>query len=94
MPAPALPLFTDGRVRVSGVAALGGCGDHRSGLCRSSRSRAPDWRSDPSHSWQVASYQAAKWVKANLPADAVIAMKDAGNMGFYSDRPVVIWMAW
>jgi hypothetical protein len=48
-----------------------------------------DWRSDPSHSWQVASYQAAKWVKTNLPADAVIAMKDAGNMGFYSDRPVV-----
>ena len=49
----------------------------------------PDWRSDPSHSWQVTSYQAAKWVKTNLPADAVIAMKDAGDMGFYSDRPVV-----
>lgn len=49
----------------------------------------PEWRTDPSHSWQVAAYQAAKWVKTNLPADAVIAMTDAGEMGFYSDRPVV-----
>jgi hypothetical protein len=48
-----------------------------------------DWRSDTSQSWQVTSYRAAKWVKTNLPADAVIAMKDAGIMGFYSDRQVV-----
>ena len=48
-----------------------------------------EWKSDTSHSWHVASYQAAKWVKTNLPADAVIAMSDAGNMAFYSDRPVV-----
>ncbi|BBZ79558.1 hypothetical protein MANY_48950 [Mycolicibacterium anyangense] len=48
-----------------------------------------DWRPDLSRSWKVTSYQASQWVKANLPVNAVIAMKDAGNMGFYSDRPVV-----
>ncbi|TGD83794.1 hypothetical protein BayCH28_28390 [Mycolicibacterium sp. CH28] len=48
-----------------------------------------DWHSDLSRSWKMTSYQASQWVKTNLPANAVIAMKDAGNMGFYSDRPVV-----
>lgn len=48
-----------------------------------------EWRADLSHSWRLTAYEAAKWAKANLPADAVIAMTDAGNMGFHSGRPVV-----
>jgi len=48
-----------------------------------------EWRADLSRSWRLTGYEAAKWAKANLPADAVIAMTDAGNMGFHSGRPVV-----
>ena len=48
-----------------------------------------EWRGDPLQSWHITSYQTAKWVNANLPSNAVIAMKDAGFMGFFSGRPVV-----
>ena len=40
-------------------------------------------------SWGSMAYQAAQWVKGDLPDNAVIAMGDAGTMGFFSDRPVV-----
>ena len=39
--------------------------------------------------WTLVSWEAAQWVDSHLPAGAVLAMKDAGNMGFYSGRRVV-----
>jgi hypothetical protein len=48
-----------------------------------------DWREPERQPWTVTSWEAAHWVKANLPPDAVIGMKDAGNLGFYGERRVV-----
>jgi len=48
-----------------------------------------DWRPDFERAWQVRSYDAARWVDTHLPANAVLAMKDAGNMAYFSRRVVV-----
>lgn len=48
-----------------------------------------DWNRDLEGSWQVASYEAARWANAHLPATAILAMKDAGNFAYFSRRRVV-----
>jgi len=40
-------------------------------------------------SWNDESYQAALWINANLPADAVVGSWNAGVVGYYSTRRVV-----
>lgn len=39
--------------------------------------------------WGVASYRAACWAREHTEADAVFAMKDAGNFGYFSRRSVI-----
>jgi len=39
--------------------------------------------------WTVTSWQAAGWVSSHLPPNAILAMTDSGNLGFYSGRRVV-----
>ena len=39
--------------------------------------------------FQVASYRAGLWVAANTPEDTILAMKDSGAFGFFSDRRVI-----
>lgn len=48
-----------------------------------------DWRTDYTQSWTVQAYEAARWAQQNTPADAVFAMRDAGNFGWFSRRRVV-----
>jgi len=48
-----------------------------------------DWRTDYSHGWTVQAYRAARWARLHTPADAVFAMKDAGNFGYFSRRRVM-----
>jgi hypothetical protein len=48
-----------------------------------------DGRLDYSRSWTVQAYEAARWADRHLPADAVLAMKDAGGFGYFSRRRVV-----
>lgn len=48
-----------------------------------------DWSRPVDSSWHVASYRAAVWARTNLPAGAVLAMKDAGHFAFFSQRSVV-----
>ena len=48
-----------------------------------------DLRRDYSLGWTVQAYRAAQWAQAHTPPDAVFAMKDAGNFGYYSRRRVV-----
>jgi hypothetical protein len=48
-----------------------------------------DWRTDYTQSWTVQAYEAARWVQQHTPPDAVFAMKDAGNFGWFSRRHVV-----
>ncbi|MFH1069879.1 MAG: hypothetical protein V1794_09715 [Candidatus Glassbacteria bacterium] len=39
--------------------------------------------------WSVAAYDAALWTRQNTAGDAVLAMKDAGFFGYFSDRRVI-----
>ncbi len=39
--------------------------------------------------WHVVAYDAARWIRASTPAAAVLAMKDAGIVGYFSERRVV-----
>lgn len=39
--------------------------------------------------WHVAAYEAAVWARTNTSPDAVLAMKDAGTFGYFSQRRVV-----
>jgi hypothetical protein len=39
--------------------------------------------------WRIAAYAAARWARENTGADAVFAMKDAGNFAYFSERRVV-----
>jgi len=39
--------------------------------------------------FQVASYRAGTWVAANTPEDTILAMKDSGSFGFFSNRRVI-----
>jgi hypothetical protein len=39
--------------------------------------------------FQPYAYQAALWVKENLPGDAILGMNDAGTLGYFSERKVV-----
>ncbi|MDW8103440.1 MAG: hypothetical protein RMK92_00370 [Armatimonadota bacterium] len=39
--------------------------------------------------WARATYQAARWTRQHTPPHAVLAMKDAGRFGYYSDRRVI-----
>jgi hypothetical protein len=48
-----------------------------------------DWRSDYTQTWPVQAYEAARWAQAHTNEDAVFAMKDAGNFGWFSRRHVV-----
>ena len=48
-----------------------------------------DRREPERRAWTVVSWEAALWVESHLPADAILAMTDSGNMGFYSGRRVV-----
>lgn len=40
-------------------------------------------------SWRVTSYEAAVWARTHLPADSIIAMKDSGNLAYYSGLRVM-----
>jgi len=42
-----------------------------------------------SNNWTVESYSAAQWTKANTEKSDVMAMKDAGHFGFFSERNVI-----
>jgi len=42
-----------------------------------------------SHPFNRHTYQAAQWVKAHLPRDAVLAMTDCGIFGYFAERSVV-----
>ena len=44
---------------------------------------------DLTRSWHVASYAAACWARDHLPPAEVLAMKDAGIFGFFSERQVI-----
>jgi hypothetical protein len=48
-----------------------------------------DWRSDSNDTWTTQAYEAARWVRANTPENTVIAMRDAGNFGYFSRRHVI-----
>jgi len=39
--------------------------------------------------WGQAAYAAARWARENTGADAVFAMKDAGNFAYFSERHVI-----
>lgn len=39
--------------------------------------------------WVTAAYDGALWARAALPSDAILAMKDTGTFGYFSDRRVV-----
>ena len=39
--------------------------------------------------WHTAAYAAAVWARENTPANAVFAMKDAGNFGYFSQRRTI-----
>jgi len=39
--------------------------------------------------WSTAAYEAALWARAETPPDAVFAMKDAGNFGYFSERSTI-----
>jgi len=39
-----------------------------------------------SGNWSVESYNAAQWTKANTESSDVMAMKDTGHFGFFSER--------
>ena len=43
----------------------------------------------PGGSWGAAAYDAARWARQNTLRDAVFAMKDAGNFGYFSERRVI-----
>lgn len=39
--------------------------------------------------FHIASYRAARWVADNLPPEIILAMKDSGAFGFFSDHRVI-----
>lgn len=41
------------------------------------------------NNWNVESYNAAQWTKANTYPGDIMAMKDAGHFGFFSERSVI-----
>jgi hypothetical protein len=43
----------------------------------------------PGRNWQTAAYDAALWARGNTEGDAVFAMNDAGNFGYFSERSVI-----
>lgn len=43
----------------------------------------------PITNWHIASYDAAIWARNNIEKSDVIAMKDAGNFGFFSMRNII-----
>jgi len=43
----------------------------------------------PGGSWGAAAYAAARWARQSTVREAVFAMKDAGNFGFFSERRVI-----
>ncbi|HVO77177.1 MAG TPA: hypothetical protein VMT60_04260 [Candidatus Bathyarchaeia archaeon] len=43
----------------------------------------------PDRNWRIAAYDAARWVRQNTAREAVLAMKDAGNLGYFSERRVI-----
>ena len=45
--------------------------------------------SDGGALWHVRSYDTAVWIRANTPEGSVLAMKDAGILGYFSQRGVV-----
>lgn len=47
-------------------------------------------RGQPAHtSWRSVAYDAAVWVRQTTPTEAVLAMKDAGVFGLFSQRAVI-----
>lgn len=53
------------------------------------RYHAYSYLRSPPEGWQVASYEAAVWVRTHTPPNTVLAMSDTGILGFYSQRPVI-----
>jgi hypothetical protein len=43
----------------------------------------------PGRDWRSAAYDAGLWARENTAREAVFAMKDAGNFGYFSERRVI-----
>jgi hypothetical protein len=43
----------------------------------------------PANNWSNAAYEAAVWTRENTAEDAIFAMKDAGNFGYFSRRRTI-----